>query len=171
MNSYLIVPARPDHLDVLPAIERAAASNFPDALIPPDAREEVVARAVLEAACSEHRLWIAELANGDPVGFSVALPEHDSAFLLEVDVHPGHQGRGIGRALISAAVNWARREGFRSVTLTTFENPTWNAPFYERLGFRRLKGFEITPVLASKLAQEQAKGLKDRVAMMFELGS
>ena len=41
-----------------------------------------------------------------------------------------------------------------AVTLTTFRDVPWNAPYYERLGFRTLAADEITPGLAAIRAHE-----------------
>ena len=53
----------------------------------------------------------------------------------EVSVRHDSQGNGLGRRLVEAAMEYAQSEGLRCVTLTTFAEVPWNAPFYERLGF------------------------------------
>jgi hypothetical protein len=47
----------------------------------------------------------------------------------------------------------------------------WNAPYYERLGFRELAPTEVTPGLAKLIAAESGRGLKTsaRVCMRREL--
>ncbi len=55
------------------------------------------------------------------------------------------------------------------MTLTTFASLPWNAPFYERLGFRRLAGAERGGRLAALLRAEERRGLRDRVAMRLDL--
>ncbi len=55
--------------------------------------------------------------------------------LDEVAVAPAHGRRGIGRALVDEVVAWAAAGGFPSVTLATFRDVPWNAPYYEKLGF------------------------------------
>ena len=62
-------------------------------------------------------------------------------------------------ALIEQAVAWAGQRGLGAVTLTTFTDVPWNAPYYERLGFRRLSGDELTPGLKAIRAREAAIGL------------
>ena len=52
-------------------------------------------------------------------------------------------------------VAWARTRRLPAVTLTTFRHLPWNAPFYQRLGFRILSSHERTPGLAEVL---QARG-------------
>jgi len=79
-----------------------------------------------------------------PIGFS-AVDEMDSeAYLAELAVDFDHQGRGLGRRLISAACDWARHAGFTSILLSTFKDVPWNAPYYARQGFRILEPAELS---------------------------
>ncbi len=48
---------------------------------------------------------------------------------------PAFQQRGIGGGLMRACMIDARNSGFCALTLTTFRDVAWNAPFYSRLGF------------------------------------
>ena len=43
-------------------------------------------------------------------------------------------------ALIEHVAGWARAHGSPALTLTTFTEVPWNAPYYERLGFRPWRG-------------------------------
>ncbi|MFG0318548.1 MAG: GNAT family N-acetyltransferase [Planctomycetota bacterium JB042] len=165
-----IRPALPEDLRLLPGIERAAAARFPDHVLSAEARAAVQSFEALEAARADGRLWVAVSGRGAPVGFAIAEVADGVGFLVEVDVHPDHQGRGLGRALVETVVDWARREGLPAVTLTTFASLPWNAPFYERLGFRRLAGAERGERLAALLRDEARRGLRDRVAMRLDLG-
>ena len=55
------------------------------------------------------------------------------------------------------------------VTLTTFEDLPWNAPFYQRLGFRKLTEDELTAPIATLLERERAVGMIRRVAMRYSV--
>ncbi len=169
MTGYSIGAARPEHIASLPAIERAAAALFPDRVLSDEARNKVQSTQALARAQTEGRLWVALAPDGRPVGFAIAEGAGDVAFLVEVDVHPAHQRKGLGRALIEAVIAWARAEGFRALTLTTFASVPWNAPFYERLGFRRLDGPALSDRLARLLREETQNGLRERVAMQLDL--
>ena len=110
-------------------------------------------------------------AAGDPaVGFvSVALVDGD-AHIDQLSVLPGHGGRGIGRDLLDRAVLWARDEGLSGVTLTTFRDIPWNAPFYQRVGFAVVA--DPGPGLAAVRTHERDSGVDamgPRVAMRFDL--
>ena len=55
--------------------------------------------------------------------------------LAELDVLPAHGRRGVGTALVRAVDEWARSGHFTEITLTTYRDVPWNAPFYAGLGF------------------------------------
>ena len=81
----------------------------------------------------------------------------------------GHQGRG--RALVEAVCSWAAANGYPAVTLTTFRDVPWNAPFYSKLGFRELT--ELTPGLEAIRSHERAIGDDEfgpRIVMTLGLG-
>ena len=168
-RGYTIEAARPEHVGHLPALERAAAAGFPDHVISVEARAQVQPIEALAAAQAEGRLWVALAPDRAPVGFALVEIVAEHAVLAEVDVHPNHQRRGVGRALIETVIAWARAEMFCALTLTTFASLPWNAPFYERLGFRRLDGPALNPSLAHRLHEEARQGLADRVAMRLDL--
>lgn len=113
------------------------------------------------------RLWTAE-AGGRQVGFALAGVVGEHAHLEELDVLPEFGRRGIGKALIETVFAWARGAGFSAITLTTMRNVPWNAPFYERMGFRVLRPEELTEPLREILRAEIGRGIpaENRVAMM-----
>jgi predicted N-acetyltransferase YhbS len=90
-----------------------------------------------------------------------------------VSVHPAAAGRGLGRALIEAAAEQARARGEDRVTLTTFADVPWNAPYYQRLGFVVVLEDEQGPELRRIRAHEAEIGLDrwPRVAMARRLGT
>ena len=165
VSTYSIQGARAEHLTLLPAIERAAAAQFPDDVITPEVRAGVVPREEMEAALADRRLWVATDVNGDAVGFAIAMQLAGAAFLREIDVHPDHQRQGLGRRLIQEVERWAKDRALGSISLTTFEHVPWNAPFYARLGFRKLADDELDRELRDLLHLERAQGLRQRVAM------
>ncbi|TGS57679.1 GNAT family N-acetyltransferase, partial [Mesorhizobium sp. M3A.F.Ca.ET.201.01.1.1] len=91
--------------------------------------------------------------------------------IWELDVRLDRQGSGIGRALIERAIEDAKRRGLSTVTLTTFRDVAWNAPFYRKFGFRVLEGAEIDERLASLLGDEVEHGMPSdqRCAMRLDL--
>lgn len=101
-----------DYLDALdwppatPAAERAAASGF--ALVAED------------------------LHTNEPVGFVHVLHVGPGAHLEQISVLPEHGRRGIGAALLEAAAAEASRRGYTELTLRTYADVPWNAPFYAK---------------------------------------
>jgi putative acetyltransferase len=156
--TYSIVRARPADVPLLPAIELAAAwllaAHAPASVLAEQTDEDVLRRAQREG-----RLWVA-LAHDRPVGFAhVEQLEPDVAHLEELDVHPSHGRRGLGRRLVSAVCRWAAEERYRSVTLTTFRDVPWNMPFYARLGFEELPPDAQSAALRAIVADEARRGL------------
>ncbi len=118
---------------------------------------------------SEDHLLLAEavFVVGQPaVGFvSLGLVD-DVAHVAQVSVLPEHGRRGIGRALLETAVGWAASSGRHELTLTTYRDVPFNAPFYRTLGFEEV--VDPGPGLAAIREHERVVGLDDfgvRVAM------
>ena len=88
-----------------------------------------------------------------------------------VSVRPGHQGAGVGRALLDRVRDWAAATDRPALTLTTFTDVPWNRPLYEHLGFRVLAEAEIGPELQALRATEAAHGLDPatRACMRLDL--
>ncbi|MEZ2332737.1 GNAT family N-acetyltransferase [Mesorhizobium sp. RCC_202] len=106
-----------------------------------------------------------------PIGFLNAAIEGDALHIWEVDVCLDRQGSGIGRALVEQAIEGARQRGLAALTLTTFREIAWSAPFYETCGFRILEAAELDPRLAGLMRDEAARGLpaERRCAMRLSL--
>jgi GNAT superfamily N-acetyltransferase len=166
----MITLAEPADLPDLPEIERRACELFRQlpltAALPLDCTPDRDFAGAQRAG----RLWVARLhPHAPPVGFALVTRVGDEWHLQEMDVLPEHGRRGLGRALLAAACEWVRAQGGSTLTLTTFRDVPWNAPFYERCGFRRLADHELTPALRAELADEAAHGLppETRVAMRW----
>lgn len=163
---YRIAAARPTDLPLLPAIELAAATLLAGHA-PASVLAETTTQAALEDAQQRGHLWVA-LADGVPAGFAhVEVLEPGIAHLEEIDVHPEHGRRGLGRRLVLAVCRWAANNGYSWVTLTTFRDVPWNMSFYARLGFEEIPPEELTPALRSVVDDETRRGLDPsrRVAM------
>lgn len=119
--------------------------------------------------CICHGLeWVAE-QNGKPVGFLAAqLFEHD-LYIKEMAVAQPFQRQGIGSALLRLVRLNAKQNSFQNLTLTTFRDVPWNAPFYMHQGFHIVT--EPAPYLCRLLDDEKKRGLKRemRVAMLMPL--
>lgn len=70
-----------------------------------------------------------------PVGFAQVIEVDGWAHLEQVSVLPEFGRRGIGRRLVDAAAEAARERGYGQLTLRTFVDVPFNAPFYRTCGF------------------------------------
>lgn len=165
-TDYVVLLAGPEHVDQLPAIERAAATRFGDSL-PESVLSHVTPVANLAAAQRAGLLWVALEPEGAPVGFAVASVGGRRLHLDELDVLPAHGRNGIGSALIEAVEDHALKSDCIEITLTTFRDVPWNAPFYARVGFEAIAENELDAELARRLSDETTLGLERsrRVAM------
>ena len=75
----------------------------------------------------------------------------------QLSVHPSAVRRGIGAALLAAVVEDARAAGARRVTLLTYADVPWNAPWYARHGWRETD--DLGPGLRALAEHEVELGL------------
>lgn len=159
MNArYSIATARPQDLAQLAAIEQAAArllaGHAPESVL-----TETTALDVLQKAQRSGHLWVA-LSDDVAVGFAhVEVIERNAAHLQEIDVDPRHGRRGLGTNLVMHVCEWAARNGYASVTLTSFRDVSWNMPFYARLGFTVVPRTQLSPALCAIVEGETRRGL------------
>ena len=81
-----------------------------------------------------HRAFVAE-DKAQIIGVLVLIHKDNGILLDNVAVHPTHQGRGLGRRLITLAETEALRQGFAHIDLYTHERMTENITLYQRLGY------------------------------------
>jgi N-acetylglutamate synthase-like GNAT family acetyltransferase len=119
---------------------------------------------------AEGLVWVAE-DDGALIGFAACQAFQDALHLWELAVRRDRQGEGAGRALVATAVAEARRLELPAVTLSTFRDIPWNAPFYTRLGFRELAPNALNGRLTAILMRERRLGLdaEARCAMRLDL--
>ena len=155
-GSWSLRLARAGDAEAMPAIERAAGVAFASepGIDPTHTRSEAdFARLIRKG----HSL-VAHVGEA-MAGFLVAEPFSRELHIWEMDVAPAFQRRGIGAGLVRAAQIDARNTGFKALTLTTFRDLEWNAPFYARLGFEEVTAIDAHPRLGGELANEIDDGL------------
>jgi GNAT superfamily N-acetyltransferase len=166
--------AVPEDIDVLPEIERIASLLFKtypgDLGIPEELYDQPNSIETFEAARKAGRLWVASASGKGPVGFALVLEIGGCAHLEELDVLPAHQGQGVGSALLDAVCAWAKASGYPAVTLRTFRDVPWNAPFYQRRGFQIVESAALSPGHLALEASERQRGLRTdtRVTMVLK---
>jgi ribosomal protein S18 acetylase RimI-like enzyme len=112
--------------------------------------------------------WVALGEDGELVGFLAAELIRGDLHIWELAVGIGAQNRGIGRRLIDIASAFAQDRRLGSLTLTTFADVPWNAPWYSRLGFHISSDDER---LAALVRMETERGMPGRCAMRKTMDS
>jgi GNAT superfamily N-acetyltransferase len=162
-----IRPARPDELEALRSIERDAGRAFAAIGMPEIAGDEPRSVAELELFRVQGRALVAVDRRDRPAAYLLAEVVDGCAHVEQVSVAAAHAGQGLGAALIEHLAAAARGEGRPAVTLTTFRDVPWNAPYFERLGFSIVAPADQGPELAALVAREAVSipGDAPRVAM------
>lgn len=175
MTAYVIRPAQSTDLPHLPSIEKAAAQLFRESTEAFIADDEGISLGSFEEHFAHDKVWVAVYqrvaAEEELVGFAVARKLDGKAYLHEIDIHPDHGRRGLDRRLIEAVTDWARQESLPTITLSTFRDIPWNAPYYAKLGFQPLTDDDLEPGFRDVRVHEAEAGLdiNRRVCMILPL--
>jgi GNAT superfamily N-acetyltransferase len=139
-------PARPE-LGIVawsewphPAADTVRIEPYPG---PRDALRELFEEAEDSAAQLDSYIGSGEvlvaMSGGAVVGHVQFLDDGADTEIKNMAVAASHRGRGIGRALIEAAVQLARSRGRSVVSVATAAADIGNLRFYQRAGFRMLR--------------------------------
>ncbi len=98
----------------------------------------------LETLPGDYRLWLAEAAAGC---VAVRLLDARTAEMKRLYVRGAHRGKGLGRALAQAAIDFAREAGCARMVLDTLPKMREAQALYQLLGFTRTEPYlrEPTP--------------------------
>ncbi|MGK8523168.1 GNAT family N-acetyltransferase [Nocardia asteroides] len=121
--------ATPDDIDVFVS-EVLSGERFGEYLSDP-------ARIVLKAVADEEIVGYAMLVAGDPADPAVreSVGLHPAVEISKMYVLPGHHGTGVSTALMRAALDWARAEGYPGVWLGVNQENIRAQRFYAKHGF------------------------------------
>jgi ribosomal protein S18 acetylase RimI-like enzyme len=163
----VIRTANLDDLPSLRMIEWAAGEAFRGIGMAAIAEDEPLSTEELAVYQANGRAWVATDDDDHPVAYILARTVDSGAHIDQVSVHPNCARRGIGATLIETVCAWAKEQQLAVVTLTTFAEVPWNAPYYRRLGFSVVPEAEITDGLRRISEDEAAHGLSQwpRVVM------
>ncbi|MBC2866874.1 GNAT family N-acetyltransferase [Streptomyces mexicanus] len=162
---------RLDELPVLQDIERAAGQRFLDIGMPEIAEDEPLPLGELARYHRAGLAWVVADDADTPVAYLIADRVDGNLHVEQVSVHPGSARRGLGRLLLDHLAAHAPSEGASALTLTTFTQVPWNAPYYARCGFQLMDDSRLTPGLREIREREAAHGLDrwPRTCMRREL--
>lgn len=161
--SFSLRPAHPTEIEQVREIERTSATRFLGTDRAAIADDEPTDAETLARRVRSGGLLVAEVA-GAPIAFVMFREVEACAYIEQIDVLPSHARRGIGAALLDEVAAVARVRGWSALTLSTFKDVPFNAPYYRRLGFAEIEA--LTPGMAAIRAQHQARGL-DETARVF----
>jgi GNAT superfamily N-acetyltransferase len=157
-NPYHIRVARDDELAKLGEVERRAGQLFATTAHAYLCDAPTLSLEILRAQHRCGAVWVATDKHDRPVGFAVAGELGGEAYLYEIDVDASHGRRGVGRLLMEAVFDWVRARDYPTLTLSTFVDVAWNAPYYAKLGFEVVSEDELTPAMVETRVHEAEAG-------------
>ena len=90
----------------------------------------------------EIREAIVVYRGGEPIGAGAIRAYDDTTMELKrVFVRPGHQGEGVGTALVSRLIEWAKELGYTRMILETGELLAESCHVYKKLGFDKISNY------------------------------
>ncbi|GAB3190016.1 GNAT family N-acetyltransferase [Nesterenkonia suensis] len=146
-----------DHVAVV-HVEQQAGQLFLGTPMEEIAADEAVSVDQFRTHVDGETAWVHQ-RGGVVVGYLLADRLDDAGHIEQVSVDPACAGRRIGAGLLDAATRWAAGQGLAMLTLTTFSEVPWNAPYYRRLGFRELGPECWGEQLAARVRAEADQGL------------
>ena len=156
--------ARPSEIEQVREIERASAGRFVGTARAELADDEPTDAATLAQRIVSGGLLVAE-EGGQAVAFVMFREVESCGYIEQIDVLPSHERRGIGARLIEAVAEVARARGWPALTLSTFKDVPFNAPYYRRLGFADVG--TLTPGMAKIRAEHEARGLDESMRVFM----
>lgn len=151
-----IRPMRLDEIDSIRALERYSAARFRGTSLDAIADDEPTDARTLEARIRLKDALVAVDGADQPVAFVIFRPLGADIYIEQIDVAPAHAGKRLGAALLDAV---AARQ--KALTLSTFRDVPWNAPWYRRLGFSDIADDALPPLLRHIRDEHIARGLDE----------
>ncbi|MGV0028847.1 GNAT family N-acetyltransferase [Phormidesmis priestleyi] len=169
-SAYQIRIACVEELPLLSHIERSAAGLFLDTPYSFLVNADPLPLDFVQQQFQAGQVWVAVAQDESVVGYAITREVDETLYLHQIDVEPEHGRRGIGTALVKTVCTWAKQQGYSIVSLSTFRDIPWNAPFYSKLGFTPVDEAELTTGFQQLRLQELEAGLpiSERVVMYCE---
>jgi GNAT superfamily N-acetyltransferase len=170
-SGYAIRSAQVEELTLLAHIEQSAAIRFLDTPYAFLVDAKPLPLDFVQQRFQAGQVWVVVDQKNTVIGYAVTREVDDTLYLQEIDIEPKHGRKGLGYALVNTVRSWAKLSGYVVMSLSTFRDIPWNAPFYSKLGFRILDRSELTAGFQQIRMQEHEAGLpvSERVIMHCEL--
>lgn len=134
---FSIRPASLQDAALLSVIEKSAAQLFKtEPGLEWLADSATLPESVLLSHISLGTVWVAQTEAGQLTGFICTEEFDDELHIWELSVHANFQRMSIGKRLMQEAYKHVLSRGLSALTLTTFSDVQWNAPWYAQLGFQ-----------------------------------
>jgi GNAT superfamily N-acetyltransferase len=160
ISDYRIRHARANEVARIRQIEDEAGTMFSGLGLFDEALDLSFPLDAIARLIGKRQVWVACQADDVPVGMVIASVREGAAYIEELDVIPKHGRRGLGSRLVARVCEWARAHDYPTVTLSTFRDVPWNAPFYRKRGFTELSPADLTPDLLAIREREVQHGLR-----------
>lgn len=155
----MIRPARPADFPAIQDIERRAGQQFRTVGMDAIAEDDPFSNAELDEYTAAGRAWVTTDQADNATAYVLVDIVERMAHIEQVTVDPAHARKGLGATLIEHVAGWAREQRLDGLSLTTFAEVPWNAPYYERLGFRPIPPDQLTAGLQAVRSHEAELGL------------
>ena len=160
--------ANTDDVAHLPDLERRAGAVFREVGMEDIADGEPTSVTEYAAIQEDGMLWVANDEAGRLAGFIAAKILDGCVYIHEVSVDPDFAGQKIGKRLIDFLCDWAKQRGYSLVTLSTFRDVPWNAPYYAKMGFEIVEMDVLGPNHAAVRADEIEGGLEGTARVFMQ---
>jgi GNAT superfamily N-acetyltransferase len=136
-----------------------------DQIVKPGPVRPVRWQSVSQDVRDSRRVYIAENPDGQIIGFTACglarepLPGYPGE-IWAVYVLPACQGKGVGRALLEAAVVDLQSRGLAGIQIWTLEANRPARNFYERMGWHQLEESRFFEVSGERIAREIGYGYR-----------
>lgn len=135
MTSCKIHPPDVADLERLQEIERLAGVPFRDIGMDAIADDPPPPIGELHGCLDRRELWVVRADDSEPAGYLHTSVVDGTQHIEQVSIDPAFGHRRLGARLIDFAGSLALGQGRSTITLTTFRDVPWNAPYYRRIGF------------------------------------
>jgi GNAT superfamily N-acetyltransferase len=161
--SVEVVRAAPEFCrwEELLALLHAAFAYQADRIDPPSSLNAFDAESIAAKAREEH-LFLA-VDDAELIGCVFAKPKPGSLYVGKLAVLPSRQGQGVGRRLMAATEDFARRAGVAILELDTRIELTENHQTFAALGFVKTRehahdGYDHPTFITMQKSLDQARG-------------